>query len=296
MAEAAVRSLGFLGLPDPAVPIRELCSLAQERLPIQLELLRQVAEEVTAKEDEIRRQADPRRVAAVLEALHQQGHPLLIAALVPEDRIRLLGAVQYALAGILFSQEGDPGPVLRELLGRMKAEPVKLAPLVAYLFLHPQGLIDLVDRYKWRSSAFSTETSRFLLSSRLGNRDPEALRDLLERIFSTLETFPGFFRFLLERRFLDILKSWSREGCEVAGLRPTVARLLATLLASGNLALRQRTQRFLEADPDLVVSGSRLRALARDVLGGKGLATVAEESPRPRRLPAWLVKPAGADA
>jgi hypothetical protein len=296
VAEVAVRSLGLLGLPDPAVPIRELCSLAQERLPIQLELLRQVAEEVTAKEDEIRRQGDPRQVAALVQALHRQGHPLLIAALVPEDRIRLLGAVQYALAGVLFSQEGDPGPVLRELLGRMKAEPVRLAPLVAYLFLHRQGLIDLLDRYPWRSSAFSTETSRFLLSSRSGNRDPEALRELLERIFSTLETFPGFFRFLLEQRFLDVLRSWSREGCEVAGLRPIVARLLAALLAAGNAALRQRMESFLEADPDFVVSGSRLRALARDVLGGKSLDAVAAAAARPRRLPAWLGKPAATDA
>ena len=81
-------------------------------------------------------EADPRQVASALKALHKQDHFLLIAALVPEDRIRLLGAVQYALAGVLFSQGGDPGPVLRELLARMKAEPVKLAPLFAYLFLH----------------------------------------------------------------------------------------------------------------------------------------------------------------
>jgi hypothetical protein len=293
VAEAAVRSLSYLGLPDPAVPIRELCDIAQERLPIQFDLLREVAEEVTAKEEEIRRKAEPRQVASILQALHAQGHLLLVAALVPEDRIHLLGAVQYALAGALFSHGGDPGPVLRELLARMKAEPVKLAPLFAYLFLHQRGLIDLLDRHKWRSSAFSTETSRFLLSSRPGERDPEALRELLERIFCTLETFPGFFRFLLEQRFFEVLKSWSREGCEVVRLRPAAGRLLSALRASGNGALRRRMERFLEADPDFVIPGSRLQALAREVLDGRGFDAVPEEPSRPRRLPAWLRQPAG---
>src|SRR5262249_29681213 len=161
-----------------------------------------------------------------------------------------------------FSQGGDPGPVLRELLAQMKAEPVKLAPLFAYLFLHQRGLIDLLDRYKWSSGDLETETSRFLLSSRSEGRDPMALGDLLEKMFSTLEAFPGFFRLLLERRFLEILKSWSREGCEVIGLRPTVARLLCVLLASKNEALRRRMGRFLETDPEFVVRGSRLQALA----------------------------------
>ena len=71
--------------------------------------------------------------------------------------------------------------------------------------------------------ALGVEASRFLLASRPGEEEPEALRDLLERLFSALETFPGFFRFLLEQRFFAILKSWMREGCEVLGLRPPSA-------------------------------------------------------------------------
>lgn len=290
VAEAAVRGLSLLGTPNPAVPIRELCEIAQMRLPVQLEVLREVEGEITAKEKEIRRVAGPRQATLSLKALHEKGDFLLIAALVPEDRIRLLGAVQYALAGVLLSQGGDPGPVLRALLARMKAEPVKLAPLIGYFFLHRYGLIDLLDRYKWSSGAFSQGISRFLLASRPGERDPEALHELLERIFSTLEAFPGFFRFLLERRFFGILKNWSRDGCEEAGLRPVVVRLLFSLRASKNVALRQRMERFLETDPDFVVRGSRLRALAKDVLDGKGLDVIPEASPRPRRLPAWMGK------
>jgi hypothetical protein len=296
VAEAAVRSLSYLGQADPAVPVRELSGIAQERLPIQLDLLREVAEEMAAKEEEIRRKTDPRHVASVLRELHSHDHLLLIAALVPEDRVRLLGAVQYALAGVLFSQGGDPGPVLRELLTRMKAEPVTLAPLLAYLLLHRYGLIDLLDRYKWSSGSFSQGVSRFLLASRSEERDAEALPDLLARIFSTLEAFPGFFRFLLEQRFLEILKSWSREGCEEAGLRPVVVRLLSTLLNSKNMVLQRRLERFLETDPDFVVRGSRLQALARDVLDGKVFEDVPSASSRPRRLPAWMGKQSGTDA
>jgi HEAT repeat protein len=290
VAETAVRSLSLLGMPEPAVPIRELCDIAQERLLIQLDTLREVDREITEKEEEIRRGYDPRQVASALKSLHKRGDLMLIAALVPEDQIRLLGAAQYALAGVLFSQGGDPGPVLRELLAQMKAEPVKLAPLFAYFFLHRYGLIDLLDRYKWSSSDFDTDTSRFLLASRQGERDPEALRELLEKIFLALETFPGFFRFLLERRFFEILKSWSQEGCEVIGLRPTVVRLLSVLRATGNGALRSRLERFLETDPEFVVRGSRLQALARDVLAGQGLEDVPARISRPRRLPGWLKK------
>jgi hypothetical protein len=172
----------------------------------------------------------------------------------------------------------------------MKAEPVKLAPLFAYLFLHRQGLIDLLDRNKWRSGGAGTATSRFLLASRPGERDPEALRELMERIFSALETFPGFFRSLLEKRFFAILKSWMREGCEILGLRPIVGRLLSALLASRNAALSRRMESFLETDPELSMRGSRLRALARDVLDGKGLEALPPPPARPRRLPAWLGK------
>jgi hypothetical protein len=290
VAEAAIRNLSLLGAPDPEVPVRELCGIAQERLTVQMDVLRKVEEEVAAKEEEIRRGANPRQVSSALQKLHEQSHDLLIAALVPENRIHLLGAVQYALAGVLFAQGGDPGPVLRKLSARMKSEPVKLAPVFAYLFLHRKGLVDLLDRYKWSSGALSADASRFLLASRPGERDPEALLELLERVFSTLEAFPGFFRFLLEQRFFEILKSWSREGCEITGLRPTVARLLSALLASKNANLRRRMERFLETDPDFGVRGSRLRALARDVLDGKVIEDAPALSPRPRRLPAWMGK------
>jgi hypothetical protein len=296
VAAVAVRSLGCLGLPDPEVPIRELCGIAQERLPIQIDVLRRVEKEIAEEEIQRRRAGDPQRVAAGLRALHEKSHTLLVGGLVTQDRIRLLGAVQYALAGVLFSQGGDPGPVLCRLTARMKGEPVRLAPLFAYLFLHRQGLIDLLDRYEWRSGAFGTETSRFLLSSRPGERDPEALRELLERIFSALEAFPGFFRSLLEERFFAVLTSWSREGCEVDGLRPTVVRLLSALRAAQNVALRRRMERFLETAPELTVRGSRLRALARDVLDGRSPEAVPAASPRPQRLPAWMGKRGGEGA
>jgi hypothetical protein len=289
-AEAAVRSLSFLGQPDPDVPIRELCGIVQARLSLQIDVLRQVDQEIVTKEESIRRVRNPRKVSSLLQSLYDQGHDWLIGAVVAEDQIRLLGAVQYALAGVLFSQGGGSGPVLRELAARMKAEPVKLAPLFAYLFLHRQGLIDLLDRNKWRSGAAGPAASRFLLASRPGERDPDALRDLMERIFAALETFPGFFRSLLEKRFFAILKSWMREGCEVIGLRPTVVLLLSALLASRNMALRRRMESFLETDPELSVRGSRLRALARDVRDGGGLEALPSPSARPRRLPAWLGK------
>ncbi len=295
VAETSIRALSFLGKPDPAVPIRAVCEIAQKRLSIQLDVLREVEQEINAKEEEIRGEVDPHEIALVLKAFHEHDDAVLIAVLVPENQIRLLGAVQYALAGVLFSHGGDLGPVLRAVLVQMKAEPVKHAPLFTYFFLHRQGLIDLLDRYKWISGDFEGRVSRFLLTSRRGERDPEALRELLETIFATLDSFPGFFRSLLERRFLEILKSWGREGCEEPRLRPIVARFLSSLRNSKSSALRRRMERFLETDPDFVVPGSRLRALARDVLDGRGLEDAPPAPSRSRRLPAWLIKPAATD-
>jgi hypothetical protein len=54
-------------------------------------------------------------------------------------------------------------------------------------------------------------------------------------------------------------------------------------------------ERFLEADPDFVIPGSRLQALAREVLDGRGFDAVPEWPSRPRRLPAWLRQPDGTD-
>lgn len=291
--EVAVRNLSLLGLPDPEVPIRELSKLSRELLPFQVDELRRVAEEITAKEEEIRRRLPPGRGASLLRTLHEQGHDRLIA-LVPKNRIQLLGAVQYALAGVLFSQGGDPGLVLRKLGARMRSEPEKIAPLFAYLFLHRKGLFGLLDRYKWSSGGSNPGASRFLLSSKTGASDPEALRELLERIFIALDVFPAFFRSLLTQRFFEVLKSWCREGCDNPGLRATAARLLAALLISRNAGLRERVERSLATDPDFAVPGSRLRALARDVLDGKvNDEAVPAPAARPRRPPAWMGKASG---
>jgi hypothetical protein len=286
----AVRCLGALGLPDPAVPIGELCVVVQERLPIQFDLLRQVEAEIAHKERTIRRRIAPRQVTAMMRDLHETAHGLLMAILVPQDCIRLVAAVQYALVGVLLSQGGDPGPVLRQVLTRMRADKDNLAPLLACIFLHRHGVFDLLDRYKWTSGACSDKTSRFLLASRPGERDSQALRELLEAIFSALTSFPGLFRFLLEQRFLEILKAWSRDGCAATVLRPTVLRLLAALRAAPDVDLRRTMEHFLIADPDLVESGSRLRALAQDVRDGKDLDAAPVTLPRPRRLPSWLGK------
>jgi hypothetical protein len=291
-AEAAVRNLGQLGIPEPEVPIRELCRIAQERLTVQMDELRDLEKEIAAREEQIRRQ--PRSTSSTRQMLHEQSLDLMTATLVPKEQIRLLGAIQYGLAGVLLSQTGDPGPVLRKLSARMKADATQLAPVLAYLFLHRRGLIDLLDRYKWRTAAFSQETSRFLLSARPGESDPKALAELLDRIFLTLDAFPGFFRFLLEERFLAILKAWCREGCEIDGLRPVVAELLSALLAAKRGTLRRSLERFLETDADFRMSGTRLRALARDVLHGNlTTETAPPAAVHPRRLPAWIGRRAG---
>ncbi|HJX28835.1 MAG TPA: hypothetical protein VJ885_13065 [Thermoanaerobaculia bacterium] len=290
VAEVAIHSLRLLGRPDVEVPLQELCVVLRARLPLQIGRLRLVEKEVLAAEQEVRRGADPRKVSNDLRLLHARSHVLMTAVIVAEERLRLLGAVQYALAGLLFSQGGDLGAVLRSLNQRMKAEPEKLAPLFAYFFLRRQGLIDLLDRHKWISGLFGTEAcSRFLLSANRGAEEAGVLGEFLVRSFRALQVFPGLFRFLLEQRFLHILKSWSHEGCRVMGLRPTVTGLLSDLLSSEDLHLRRTVGHFLRAEPQFTVRGSRLRALAVDALNG-GVGPVPATSSQPRRLPAWLKK------
>lgn len=291
VAQRAIHGLRLLGRPDPAVPIRELCILSRSRLPIQTERLRLVERDIVATEERVRSGPNPRKVFRDLRVLHAQSQVLMMVALVPEERIHLLGAIRFSLAGVLFSQGGDPGPVLRELITWMKAEPAKLAPLFTYLFLHRKGLIDLLDHHKWISGAFGTKPcSRFLLSASRGPEEAAVLREFLERIFRTLQVFPGLFQFLLEQRFLQILKNWSQEGCQVIGLRPTVVSLLCGLQASENPYLAKTVARFLRTDQHFTAKGSRLRALAVDVLNRRGLAPVTAASPRARRLPAWMRK------
>lgn len=290
-AAAAIRALRLIGRPDPAVPLAELRRIVRQRLPVQTQLLRLVASEVAVLEGKIRQKASPRRVSAELRALHLESQKVMAPALVSAERLPILGASQYSLAGILFAQGGDLGPVLRELIFWMKTEPEKLAPLIAYLFLHHRGLIDLLDRHKWISGSLGLEScSRFLLTASRGTEEAAVLQDFLERIFRSLPIFPGLFRFVLEQRFLQILRNWSQEGCRLLGLRPTVVGLLSGLLASHDSYLRKTIDRFLRTDPHFMARGSRLRALAIDTLSGKGREPVPAAALRPQRLPAWLEK------
>lgn len=296
-AAAAIRALRLIGRPDPAMPLEELRRIVRHRLPIQIELLRRVEREVATMEGEIRLRPNPRRVAAELRALHQESQKVMAPALVSTERLPILGAFQYSLAGVLLAHGGDPGPVLRELIPWMKTEPEKLAPLVAYLFLHRKGLIDLLDRHKWISGSFGTEAcSRFLLSASRGAEEAAVLREFLERLFRSLQIFPGLFRSVLEQRFLQILRNWSQEGCKVIGLRPVVIGLLSGLLASEDQYLRKTIHHFLKTDSHFAARGSRLRALAVDALTGKGLDPIPAMSPRPRRLPSWMAKKEGETA
>jgi hypothetical protein len=279
------------------VPLEELRRIARQRLPIQIELLREVEGEVAPVEAEIRSGTNPRRVFAELRALYRECQTIMAPALVSPERLPILGAFQYSLAGVLFAHGDDPGPVLKKLIPWMKTEPEKLAPLVAYVFLHWKGLIDLLDRHKWISGSFGMEPcSRFLLSASRGPEEMAVLHELLERIFRALQIFPGFFKYILEQRFLQILRNWSQEGCKVIGLRPTVIGLLSALSASENAYLGKTIAHFLRTDPHFAARGSRLRALAADALSGRGRDPVPEVIPRPRRLPAWMARREGETA
>jgi hypothetical protein len=291
VAQAAISGLRILGRTDPALPIHELCHIARSRLPVQKKRLYLVADEVAVVEDSIRNGVDPRRITRQLQQLRAESQILLAAALVPGERIRLLGALQYSLAGVLFSQGGDPGAALRELTNAMKTEPEKVAPLLVYLCLHRGGLIAVLDRYKWTAAAFGTEPcSRFLLAAARGPEGAEALRCFLETLVRAFMRFPGAFRSVLEHRLLQILRNWSEEGCQVLALRPTLVALLTGLADSPNPDLRQIIDRLLRTDPAFTAKGGRLRALAVDVLDGGRTTPPPAASETRRRLPAWMVK------
>ena len=97
MSEAAVRSL-ISWLKRIRRSRSAPLGIAQKLLPLQIDMLREVAVEMTTLEEQVRREAPPRQIVPALQMLHEKDHLLLVATLVPENRIRLLGAVQYALA------------------------------------------------------------------------------------------------------------------------------------------------------------------------------------------------------
>ncbi len=288
VAQTVVHAWRHLGCRDPALPIRELCLIVRSRLPIQIDQLRLVEREVVAEEEKIRGAGDSRKVARELRVFQAQLFVVMAAALVPAERIPLVGAIRYSLAGVLFSQGGNLGPVLSELTARMRKEPTKLAPLFAYLFLHRRGLFDLLDQHKWISSSLSlAPCSRFLITASRGPEDAATLIQFLEKIFGTLQTFPGVFQLVLEQRLLQVLRNWSKEGCQVIELRTTVIGLLNSLKSAGNPYLAKTVIHFLRTDRHFLTKGSRLHALGTDVLNGRGMDPI----PVPlatRRLPRWM--------
>jgi HEAT repeat protein len=287
----AVRGLRMLGRPDPTLPLRELRRVALARLPIQTERLRDLEREVGRVEGAIRGGRDPRNVTHRLGKLHAHTEILLAAKLVPEPELPLLAGLQHSLAGVLFSQGGDPGPVLAQLSLWMIEEREQLSPLLAFLFLHRQGLFDLLDRHKWFPGSFTSEAcSRFLLSGRQGQADRGALLQFVERIAGGIPIFPGIFSHLLTTRLLQVLRRWAKEGCAVPGLRPVVLCLLAHLLEVDDAMLRGVLFQFLKTDPDFCVNGSRLRALAIEALTGAEATLSVTRVVRPVRAPNWFKK------
>lgn len=261
-ARAAVVSLRGVGSVDLRAALAGLRHVLEDRVEMAWDFLRQAERMLREYEGAVRR-----------EELREAGWAVLSAGFATEEGAFILGAVQYTIAGLMFSAL-DLTAVLEGLAEWIAEDKKDLAPLTAYLFLHERGLANLMQRYRvtldrdWQE--LPVRCDRIVYALGTGGEAIKRAQTLLCRVFRTLSRFPGLFREILREELFIRLKGWAREACEVPELRGAVVQLLAGLYNSQETELGDAIDRWLRGDRDFANRQSELYKLAVDVLTWTG--------------------------
>jgi len=257
-ARAAVVSLKGVGNIDLQAALAGLRHVLNDRVEIAWDVLNEAVSMLREFEESVSR-----------EELREAGWVVLSTGFASEEGAFILGAVQYTIAGLMFSLL-DLTPVLEGLADWMVEDKENLAPLVVFLFLHERGLANLMRRYKltivrdWRAKPMRCDRIVYALGA--GDEANKRVQTFLLRIFRSLSRFPGLFREILRAELFAKLKDWAQEACEVPVLRDAVVQLLAELRNSRDAELSAAIDRWLRGDHDFANRESELHKIAVDVL------------------------------
>jgi hypothetical protein len=261
-ARAAVVSLKGVGSVDLPTALAGLRHVLEDRVEIAWDFLRHAERMLREYEGRVRH-----------EELRDAGWAVLSTGFASEEGAFIFGAVQYTIAGLMFSFL-DLTSVLAGLAKWMAEDDETLAPLVIYLFLHERGLANLMQRYKltidrdWQD--LPTRCDRIVYALGTGGEAIERVQIFLRRVFRNLSRFPGLYREILREELFTKLKDWAREACKVPEIRGAVVELLARLYNSREAEFSDAIDRWLRGDHDFANRQSELHKIAVDVLTWTG--------------------------
>lgn len=183
-----------------------------------------------------------------------------------EQELKILTAAQYAIVGLSFTVGAVP--VLRELKSWMPAGKAEMAPLLALLFLRPQGIVEVLEHYniRWSERASTEELwSPILISVLLEERGVEDLVDFLFAIYLGACQLPHALERALTRRWMILVEVWTRNSA-VPGTRcrELVLKLWSHLLRIPDQQLRQELVDLLD-HPDFGIRGTQLGSLVEEI-------------------------------
>lgn len=257
-----------------------LKELAEKRLKIQWQSLREISRSFRSDEEVVRFLEDLVEERGGIDELRREARQLLERRVVSETRI--LGAFRYTLTGLLLS-ERHRGETLRQLITWMRNDSDQSGPLIAFAFLGRGGIASWLECAAPAVTKVDGEDrkqgSPLLESACVDAELALVLHNLVETLFLNLRNFPGMFRQFLEQNFLSLLAGWAREGRSISRLREPVTGLLARLFASRNEELSERMLRLAQepaASPEL----EDLRVLAIEAIMGRRSSRPSVDGPR----------------
>nr|MDP9120729.1 hypothetical protein [Acidobacteriota bacterium] len=261
VAATTAASLWHLSNQEPDPAIEELKQVALSRFKIRWEELRSLASTIREVEAKLRSEGDHRTRTEKLQELTEAVPALLDMKIVQEETLRLLGAVQYSLDGLVSF--APVRLVLSRLIDWMQAEPDRLGPLVAFLFLRKGGISGTLRPPKSASdaTALSTTLADSWLRDALDEEVAPLLCRFLGEVFHHTRPFPGAFRGLLESSFRSLLGSWADASRADDTLRPAMIGLLAGLFAAAHPEVGDAVLRMAK-EPVTGEGGDGLRELA----------------------------------
>jgi hypothetical protein len=228
-----------------------LRSIAEARLEPQWEVLRQLADRMRKNEEILRLFEEIFEVRGKVEEIPQRAAILFGKLIVAREAIPILRSVEYTLTGLLLSIR-EPAAILGPLLEWLQEDTEKLGPMLAYLFLKPEGIASWLERavpglgFKGRQSS---EGNALLEAVCEDLEASNLLSRFLEQIYLQLSAFPGLLRVLLEESYVSLLANWSLAGKSIPRLRPTVIEILARLFESRDEEMSSRVLRLAQEHP-----------------------------------------------
>lgn len=268
---AGLLSLVDLGLIEPELAVAEMQSVFRKWLLPPLKDLEKWEAGRRRVESVVHQRFGSYRLRSQLSNAFDQDLENALYSNLPKifpagRELKILTAAQYALVGLSFSV--GLIPVIREVKAWLPAGKADLAPVLALLFLRPQGIAEILEQYniRWNEVASRQEHwSPILISAMLEDRGVAHLADFLFELYLGAGQFPHAIERALLTRWITLVEIWTRQAVTSGPrCRELVLNLWAQLWRLPDLDLRQKLADLVN-HPEFGIPGTELGSVVEEI-------------------------------